>query len=362
GTAKIKEAVIDKIWADGIVAKTATFNRFVVAATNLAPRMTSQASDSWSLNGTATWIDSSHSSTGQAIQFKPVSGTGISSSAGWVNGPIFPVQPGTKYQVTAKVGRVGNLKTGGKYYIGLRGVRETGSVVSYGPYAVSTESAAANWNTVVGGEVTIPDNVNFARVYMLLEGVAGTASSAAQTTIYDLTVKEKVGAVLIENGAITTPKLTVTEDMSASIVNSMTTNTKKLVVTEEAILQHAKLLGTTIVEDINVTGKLIGKDGVFTGTVDFTNVNVTGEQIVNKLGANSISANKISGGSFSGRSFTGGSFEGAVIIGGSIATTRYASRDGGIHIGESTGIRAWNSSGQQTVGINGSSNFLSGTI
>src|SRR5699024_12187494 len=51
-----------------------------------------------------------------------------------------------------------------------------------------------------------------------------------------------------------------------------------------------------------------------------------------------------------------------MVNGRSIAITRYASRDEGIHSGESTGIRAWISSGQQTVGINGSSNFLSGTI
>src|SRR5699024_645505 len=140
---------------------------------------------------------------------------------------------------------------------------------------------------------------------------SGGADSPA--TFYGFRVRYKAGATLIEPGAITTEKLTVTEDMSAAIVNSMTTNTKKLVVTEEAILQHAKLLGTTIVEDINVTGKLIGKDGVFTGTVDFANVNVTGTQIVNKIAANSISASQIKGGSFSGETFTGGRFQGGEI-------------------------------------------------
>src|SRR5699024_10204419 len=89
--------------------------------------------------------------------------------------------------------------------------------------------------------------------------------------IYGFTVKPKTGAVLIEDGAITTPKLTVTEDMSAAIVNAMSVNTKKLVVTEEAILNHATLIGQTVVDDINVQGKLIGTDGVFTGTVDFAN-------------------------------------------------------------------------------------------
>src|SRR5699024_5901763 len=96
----------------------------------------------------------------------------------------------------------------------------------------------------------------------------GADNSAGYMWFTGARIRPMLGTTLIEPGAITTPKLTVTEDMSAAIVNAMSVSTKKLVVTEEAILQHAKLLGTTIVEDINVTGKLIGKDGVFTGTVD----------------------------------------------------------------------------------------------
>src|SRR5699024_9094630 len=149
--------------------------------------------------------------------------------------------------------------------------------------------------------------------------VANHSNSTTPTvqTMYGFTVKSKAGAVLIEDGAITTPKLTVTEDMSAAIVNAMSVSTKKLIVTEETILNHATLIGKTVVDDINVQGKLIGTDGVFTGTVDFANVNVTGTQIVNKLGANSISADKISGGSFSGESFSGGTFRGGVFQGAS---------------------------------------------
>ena len=134
-------------------------------------------------------------------------------------------------------------------------------------------------------------------------------------------------------------------------VQTMSLQTKQLIVTEEAILNHATLIGQTVVDDINVQGKLIGTNGVFTGTVDFANVTVTGTQIVNKLGANSISADKISGGSFSGNTFTGGSFEGASFTGGVFQTRHYPSRYGGVHINEANGLRAWNSSGTQTVQI-----------
>ena len=136
------------------------------------------------------------------------------------------------------------------------------------------------------------------------------------------------------------------EALTARIVQAMSVQTKKLVVTEEAILNHATLIGQTVVDDINVQGKLIGTDGVFTGTVDFENVNVTGTQIVNKLGANSISADKISGGSFSGETFSGGMF-----VGGAFATNMRPNTDGGLSINSTNGLRAWNSSGKQTVSI-----------
>lgn len=142
------------------------------------------------------------------------------------------------------------------------------------------------------------------------------------------------------------------EALTVRIVQAMSVATKKLVVTEEAILNHATLIGDTAVDNINVRGKLVGEDGVFTGTVDFANVNVTGTQLVNKLAANSISADKISGGSFSGNTFTGGSFEGASFTGGTFQTRHYPSRYGGVHINEANGLRAWNTDGKQTVQIN----------
>ena len=122
---------------------------------------------------------------------------------------------------------------------------------------------------------------------------------------------------------------------------------------EDEILRNATLLGETVVQEINVTGKLIGTDGVFTGTVDFANVNVTGTQIVNKLGANSISADKISGGSFEGNQFTGGSFEGTAFRGGSFVGGIYATHPnpdqvGGVMIDDNWGMRGWDSDGNQT--------------
>src|SRR5690625_211853 len=96
------------------------------------------------------------------------------------------------------------------------------------------------------------------------------------------------------------------------------------------------------------TANKIGADQIAANSIDVSKLRVTEEmsaQIGNFL---EINAEQDTGGSFSGKTFVGGEFEGAVIIGGAIATTRYPSSDGGIHLATSTGLRGWDSSGTQT--------------
>ena len=116
-----------------------------------------------------------------------------------------------------------------------------------------------------------------------------------------VTAGQMVGEHLVA-GTVDVSRLNVTEEMAAQIVLAMDIETKKLVVTEEAILNHATLIGQTVVDDINVQGKLIGEDGVFTGTVDFANVNVTGEAVAEKLTGKTIVGANISTPSSGGRS------------------------------------------------------------
>ena len=91
-------------------------------------------------------------------------------------------------------------------------------------------------------------------------------------------------------------RLTVNDLLAARVVQAMDLETKKLVVTEEAILNHATLIGQTVVDDINVQGKLIGKDGVFTGTVDFENVNVTDQVLASRVSGEHIYGTVVEGG------------------------------------------------------------------
>ena len=70
-----------------------------------------------------------------------------------------------------------------------------------------------------------------------------------------------------------------------------------------------------------------------------------------RIRAGSLTADKITGGSFEGKTFTGGTFEGGLVVGGVVSTSMYASTTGGVHLSTNYGLRAWNSSGTQTVSI-----------
>lgn len=97
---------------------------------------------------------------------------------------------------------------------------------------------------------------------------------------------------------------------SGRLATSMTDVARHLIVTDSAILNHATLIGQTVVDDINVQGKLIGKDGVFTGTVDFENVNVTDQVLASRISGEHIYGTVVEGGEIR----TTGGLPGQVIL------------------------------------------------
>lgn len=301
----IGTAVIDKIWADGISAKAITAGKIIVGDAGVSEW-------SWvSDEGLGDWASprSGWSRAGTEMHYN---GSASSEYDSRLYGNYLPTPPGVVWRIQVDV--TNRDKHDATVPIG--GYRGTAS----GAYSSSIWPPASPF-TLPPGRHTLSVDVPVGELasgestfspIMYFRDSSGSAASGRSVIVHSIRVTRDMplSSVLIEDGAVKAEHITASESLSANIVNSMTVNTKKLVVTEEAVLQHAKLLGTTIVEDINVTGKLIGKDGVFTGTVDFANINVTGTQIVNKLGANSISAEKISGGSFSGKTFSGGLFKG----------------------------------------------------
>lgn len=122
---------------------------------------------------------------------------------------------------------------------------------------------------------------------------------------------EKIDGHIIINGTVDLPALNVTGELSAAIVNAMSTNTKNLVVTEDAILNKA-----TVIQSL-----------------------VTPELIAQKANIRDLASR--------------------MITSGLLQTDTAANR--GVKI-DSAGIRAWNTSGNQTIRLNGTNNLVQGTF
>ena len=198
-TGTVGSAVIEKLWADGLVAKTGTFGQLTVGNENLAPPIL-RDTDQWDLySGDASISVSSLSSTGYALRLEPHSG-GAS-----IYGPMFDVEPGDEYRFTWKGGRAGSQATAGRWYLGLRGYDDAGNVTNYGPYAANGITGF-NWGTEFDQTVTIPAGVHRTRIVFLIQNITDPGTNA-HTTFYDLRVVKKAGAVHIADGAVTADKV-----------------------------------------------------------------------------------------------------------------------------------------------------------
>lgn len=102
----------------------------------------------------------------------------------------------------------------------------------------------------------------------------------------------------------------------------------------------------TYIDDNSITTRLLAANSV--GADQIIANSITGD----KIRANSIAAEKILGGAFTGKTFTGGTF-----IGATFATDSHPSSNGGVMINEG-GLRAWNTSGTQTLSISSGSGVL----
>lgn len=349
GESITNEAVINKLWADGIAAKAVTSARFVAASGNIYIDPELNRADAWPSDGVSNHypVDPDSASTDSE---KLISGrtntifinSGSSTRTVWEDPDDLyektPVEPGVKYKYSIHVQPAARYSIHGwlvrllvQFYADTEGKTPIGSRLHADSYETTIEQAKDG--TVVACEFAAPEDAKSVRIGFELDPNVGVA-----VMIFRPKLVPMVGSTLIEPGAITTKHITVTDTLAGNIVRAMDSHTKNLVVTESAVIRHAKLIGDTWADKITAS-KIIGQDGIFKGTVDFNNINVTGTQIANKLSANMIDANVIKSGSFYGRSFTGGSFTGTTFTGGTIQT----SESGAKMVMSGTSIRAYDS-------------------
>src|SRR5699024_8306148 len=247
GDATIDEAVINRLWTDGIAARTIDVNKLTVASRNMWPDPGLKDAGAYEDDGWEV-VDRDGE-----LGIERYGDSALRGGYGH-DDPLYfmPVVYGEWYDISAHLDYLEGST--GDTYIRARSYTASGSYVGGSTYSPVRGTPSDDGKTVSGDWTPYSRDTEYLIIGFFTESNMPDTTRVRWT---DFRVRPKVGTVLIEDGAITTPKLTVTEDMSAAIVNAMSVNTKKLVVTEEAILNHATLIGQTVVDDINVQGKLI---------------------------------------------------------------------------------------------------------
>lgn len=349
---------------------------------NLVPNGGGEAREGWEAFG--------HNTSG------PSSNNGFAGSF-WIQGRKnlvsagFPVTPGEyAWNVSVK-----GQHTGGRVYIQLICTDRAGGTTG-SPYLVSNALIpnSSNWSDFSGDKLTIPPGTVKAKWMIYAQHPNGTVDETKYQFFTGFRLAQLVKGDIVANGTIKgthiegqsvaaevakfikvkAESVEVTEELSARIARLMTAEIKNLVVTESAILQHSVLLGTTVAEQINLTGPLIGRDAIFDGTVDLAQLNVTGvmsAEIVRMMDATAkrlvvtedailnratVVQDLVTGKLISEKAEIG-DLAARMVTGGFIQTATAVNR--GVKI-DSSGIRAWDSSGRQTMSINGTSNYLTG--
>lgn len=181
-------------------------------------------------------------------------------------------------------------------------------------------------------------------------------------------LREMEDGSLVANGAIT-GRHVEGKSVAGEVARFLTVEAMTGVFTTSLTANDSTLLGTTVAEALNLTGKLNGRDAIFDGTVDVEQLNVTGEmagtiarfmdvQARRAIFTEGLTANESTLlGTTVAEAINAGTVASRMITGGLLQTSTAANR--GVKI-DSSGIRAWDSSGRQTVNINGTSNYLTG--
>lgn len=194
-----------------------------------------------------------------------------------------------------------------------------------------------------------------------MTGVFTKSLTAQDATLLGATVADTLnvtgmlrGRDAILDGTLDVAQLNVTGEMSAKIISTATLQARQGFFTDGLTAQDAALLGTTVAENLVVTDAFSARV-VNAMTAQTKQLVVTEDAILNRatvvqsLVTPELIAQKADIGMLATRMITTGALQ----------TSTAANR--GVKI-DNAGIRAWDAAGQQTVQINGTSNYITGSF
>lgn len=122
----------------------------------------------------------------------------------------------------------------------------------------------------------------------------GTVTSGQYQWFGAFTLTPAVDGVLIKDGSIAAPKIDVTGDLSAKVFTAVSATTAESFVRDRLVVGGAfEVLGESIVNDLNVRGKLRGRDAILAGTLDVKQLNVTEDMAAQIVSAMTVNTKKL---------------------------------------------------------------------
>lgn len=228
----IGDAVIDKIWADGIAAKAVTASKLTVAPGNVYrdPMLTDPAS--WNSNYFQT--SGGYGGGGSILLPASASQTGSYDALGAsVVATRTRVEPGVTYRHTfwfkssIPVAARNRVLMYRRYYA-LDGTQVGGTVAR-----AQADPAPADVWTQASGEETVPEG----GVTMVV-GFYAQAAHNGEVRFSDPAIIPKVGAVLIENGSVGADKI-IADEVAAEVSHLVKARIENLTVTDGATINEA---------------------------------------------------------------------------------------------------------------------------
>lgn len=253
GSARVEEAVIEKLWVDGLSARTVTTSRLTVSPGNIYRDPNLLDGELWGsryqpgggrYDGPSIVVEAGNRQRGTYdLSILP---------SGWSTTDRTRVRGGSSYRVGAWV-RTSAPATGNGVCMYVRQYGEDGSQLSPMLTRPGGNVSQGVW-TWIESDITVRDDTVFIAVGCFLNsGYPGSAKFS------DLSVVPKVGATLIEDGAVTAQKITASEELTAKVAQFLTIRAGQI---EADAIDGMTITGATFQTGVSNPRVVIDKDGI----------------------------------------------------------------------------------------------------
>ena len=211
--AKFPVAVIDSLVTDDAYLSSVYSNRVIVDSQDFAPGPGGYEA-AWRLEN-ATIVANTVDPSGFALSLDGTLGVATA------RGPMLPVSPGTKILVEAKFSYYSE-PPGSTTLTRFRWYDASGN--SLDPASSMVAAPTSEGTATISGAVEVPADARFGQISF----EQNAAAAGGRRAVRNLNVRPQLGAVLIEDGAVTAPKITASEELSAKVAQFLSVETGKI--------------------------------------------------------------------------------------------------------------------------------------